>query len=120
MTKMDSMELYYAEMESARNEAMDAYFAARPQLMRTLAEQSIFRAGFERAFNLLWNQRPVETSRNQADATPSGVVDLAPEPGGSLLNTPGNSPDEPSGNHHPLCKSNWGDRCNCNEGSNHG
>ena len=53
----DTIELYYAEMEHERNKAEDAYFKARPQLMRTYAEQTLFRAGFERAFNLLWNER---------------------------------------------------------------
>lgn len=50
----DGTELYYAHMEADRNEAEDAYFNARPQLARTLAEQSIFRAGFERAYAKLW------------------------------------------------------------------
>lgn len=47
-------ELYYAEMEAARNSAEDAYFEARPQLARTTVQQALFRAGFERAFVLLW------------------------------------------------------------------
>lgn len=51
---MSDNELYYAHMESDRSEAEDAYFKARPQLMRTPAEQSIFRAGFERAYAKLW------------------------------------------------------------------
>jgi hypothetical protein len=53
-------ELYYAEMEAARNKAEDEYFKARPQLMRSLAEQALFRAGFERGFQKLWNERPAE------------------------------------------------------------
>lgn len=52
----DRIETYYSEMESARNSAEDAYFKARPQLKQTLAEESLFRAGFERAFQLLWNR----------------------------------------------------------------
>lgn len=47
-------ELYYAEMEAARNEAEDGYFKARPQLLGTATERSLFRAGFERAFQKLW------------------------------------------------------------------
>lgn len=50
----DSTEQYYAEMEAARNTAMDAYFIARPQILRTHALESIFRAGFERAFAMMW------------------------------------------------------------------
>jgi len=49
-------ELYYAEMEATRNELEDAYFAARPQLMRTITEQCLFRAGFERAWAVLWHK----------------------------------------------------------------
>jgi hypothetical protein len=56
----DSTELYYVEMESARNEAEDAYFKARPQLARTTRDQNLFRAGFERAFQRLWNQRQAD------------------------------------------------------------
>ena len=52
----DSTELYYAEMEAARNTCMDAYFGARPQLLKTHAEQALYRAGFERAFQHLWNK----------------------------------------------------------------
>lgn len=49
-------ELYYAEMEAARNESEAAYFAARPQA-DTLANHSIFCAGYERAFQKLWQQQ---------------------------------------------------------------
>lgn len=47
-------EHYYAEMESERATAEDSYFRARPQMQRTAMEQSIFRAGFEKAFAKLW------------------------------------------------------------------
>lgn len=50
----DSIEQYYAHMEADRNEALDAYFAARPQLLRTGVLESVFRAGFERAYAKLW------------------------------------------------------------------
>lgn len=50
---MSDNELYYAEMESARNTCEEAYFCARPQ-SDTLSNRSVFRAGFERAFSLLW------------------------------------------------------------------
>lgn len=56
----DTLESYYAEMESERNKAEDAYFNARPQLMRSGKEEALFRAGFERAFNLLWHKSPNE------------------------------------------------------------
>jgi|SRR6185312_5407055 len=52
----DSTELYYAEMEAARNDAMHEYFEARPQLVSSLRDEAIFRAGFERAFKLLWDK----------------------------------------------------------------
>jgi hypothetical protein len=40
-------------MEAARNEAEQAYFAARPPLDAPICHDT-FRAGFERAFALLW------------------------------------------------------------------
>lgn len=52
----DSTERYYANMEHARNYHEDEYFKARPQLLKTHAEQALFRAGFERAFKFLWEQ----------------------------------------------------------------
>jgi hypothetical protein len=48
-----SEELYYAEMEAARNSAADAYFAARPSL-KDFAAITAFKAGFERAFAMMW------------------------------------------------------------------
>lgn len=51
----DSTELYYAEMEAERNNAEISYFTARPQA-DTLANRALFRAGFERAFRILWNR----------------------------------------------------------------
>ena len=76
----DSTELYYSEMEAARNSAEDQYFGARPQLLRTFAETSIFRAGFERAFQLLWQQRgAAETDeqrwRQEAEGTLRKVLE---------------------------------------------
>lgn len=50
----DSTERYYAAMESARNTASDEYFAARPQLDRTIVQKALFNAGFERAFKPLY------------------------------------------------------------------
>lgn len=52
----NSTELYYAEMEAARNEVERDYFDARPQFDRMGKEGTTFRAGFERAFQKLWNQ----------------------------------------------------------------
>jgi hypothetical protein len=71
-------ERYYAEMEAARNEALDAYFAARPQLMRTPDEERIFRAGFERAFESLWKEPTYEEIRvglSSAVAILKGMID---------------------------------------------
>ncbi len=49
----DDRELYYAEMEAARNTAVDAYFEARPKLDYPIPREA-FKAGFERAFAMLW------------------------------------------------------------------
>jgi hypothetical protein len=54
----DSSEIYYAEMEAARNSAWDAYQLARPHLLRSdnaRQLQALFNAGFERAFALLFH-----------------------------------------------------------------
>jgi hypothetical protein len=53
----DSTELYYAEMEAARNRAEYEYFDARPHL-DTQQLRDMFCAGFERGFKKLWNERP--------------------------------------------------------------
>lgn len=50
----DSTEIYYAEMEAARNTACDAYFIARPQA-DSIDRRTVFKAGFERAFAMLWH-----------------------------------------------------------------
>lgn len=55
-TSNDQTERYYAEMEAARNQAEDEYFKARPQLARTISEETLFRAGFERAFKAAWDR----------------------------------------------------------------
>lgn len=52
----DNTERFYAEMEAARNSSMDAYFEARPQLFRTIGQETLFKAGFERAFQMMWNR----------------------------------------------------------------
>lgn len=57
-SKQDSTELYYAEMEAARNKACEAYFAARPH-RDVQQHRDLFDVGFERAFKLLWRP-PVE------------------------------------------------------------
>lgn len=56
----DSMELYYAEMEAARNDAERAYFSARQSLEGTVETElyhALFKAGFERGFERLWKER---------------------------------------------------------------
>lgn len=60
----DTTERYYADLEHSRAFAEDEYFKARPQIFRTAALQSTFRAGFDRAFEILW-QRFVDA---EADA----------------------------------------------------
>ena len=39
-------ELEIIKFETARNEAADAYFKARPQLLRTISEEKMFETGF--------------------------------------------------------------------------
>lgn len=53
----DQIELYYAEMEPARNDAEDKYFNARPQLAGTIEQRTLFKAGYERAFKMMWDKR---------------------------------------------------------------
>lgn len=56
MATESSTERYYADMEHARNYHEHEYFKARPQLMHSLTESALFRAGFERAFKFLWER----------------------------------------------------------------
>lgn len=62
---IDSTEQYYAHMESDRNAAEAAYFDARPLLDREGEPVTTFRAGFERAYQLLWND--LQSSRRETD-----------------------------------------------------
>jgi len=55
------IELYYAEMEAARNEAEEAYFKARPQIHYSIENRTLFKAGFERAFKKLWRDPSDQT-----------------------------------------------------------
>ena len=46
----DSYEEQVIEFETARNEAMEEYFTARPQLFRTIEKERLFEAGFRMAW----------------------------------------------------------------------
>lgn len=60
-----SSEIYYAEMEAARETAEQAYFEARPQIVSS-SSRVCFRAGFERAFRLMWTRaQAVEETKVQ-------------------------------------------------------
>ena len=48
----DSYEEQVIKFEAARNEAMESYFAARPQLFRTREKECLFEAGFRMAWDL--------------------------------------------------------------------
>lgn len=50
---MSGTEKYYADMEYDRNLTERAYFAAR-QEVDTPENRKFFRAGFERAYSILW------------------------------------------------------------------
>lgn len=69
----DSTELYYAHMEADRNEAEDAYFAARPQA-DTHGNRAVFRAGFERAYAKLWPLAIIQIDEQQRAAQETEVV----------------------------------------------
>ncbi len=47
----DSYEERVIKFEAARNEAMDKYFTARPQLLRTRECERLFEAGFRMAWD---------------------------------------------------------------------
>lgn len=53
-TENESTERYYAEMEAARNQCVDHYFAARPQA-DTITARVLFKAAFERGFGKAYN-----------------------------------------------------------------
>jgi len=48
----DSYENRIIEFEAARNEALEKYYAARPQLFRTREKELLFEAGFRMAWEL--------------------------------------------------------------------
>lgn len=50
---MSQYELNIIEFESARNEAMDAYFDARPELFRARGDELLFEGGFRMAWEHL-------------------------------------------------------------------
>jgi hypothetical protein len=56
----DNIELFHAHLEADCNEAEDAYFKARPQIIRTFREEALFRAGFQRAYAKLWTPERAE------------------------------------------------------------
>lgn len=49
----DKFEEQIIEFEQYRNEAIDKYYAARPQLFRTREKELLFEAGFRMAWELL-------------------------------------------------------------------
>ena len=49
----DRRELAIIQFETQRNDAMDKYFAARPQLFRTREKECLFEAGFRMAWEFL-------------------------------------------------------------------
>ena len=60
---MSDYEMRVIEFESARNEAMDSYFNARPQLMRTGEQEKLFEAGFRMAWESAKTKwLPIETA----------------------------------------------------------
>ena len=50
-----------AEFETARNEAVDSYFAARPQIFRTREKECYVEAGFRMAWDFLKAQEPANS-----------------------------------------------------------
>lgn len=75
----DSTELYYAEMESARNDIEDAYFSARPSLSEVTPSQrellqALFRAGFERGFRAAYGLRPASSEETRAAVSDEGSL----------------------------------------------
>ena len=49
-------ELYYIEMESARNKSLHGYFNARPLIDKNDAGLRLFEAGYERGFQNQWTK----------------------------------------------------------------
>jgi soluble cytochrome b562 len=74
-------ELYYAEMEAARNTAVDAYFEARPKLDYPIPREA-FKAGFERGFKNLWDrQEEIRALADQVSAQYDEIHALAVDRG---------------------------------------
>lgn len=66
----EKLEMYYAEMESARNEALDNYFRARPQLQRTFDREALFQAAFSRGYDSAYQKYWQPESTDKGAATP--------------------------------------------------
>lgn len=86
----DSTELYYAEMEAARHESEAAYFSARSSLQTGGPQEelwrALYRAGFERAFHKLWNERrSVETAERHTSMDYGGVGQVGCEGADGML-----------------------------------
>lgn len=50
-----------AEFETARNQAVDSYFTARPQIFRTREKECYVEAGFRMAWDYLKAQEPANS-----------------------------------------------------------
>lgn len=69
---MSNYEMEKAEFEHQRNEAIDSYFDARPQIMRTIEKESLVEAGFRMAWDLFSDTR-TELNKAKADASNFGT-----------------------------------------------
>jgi hypothetical protein len=56
----DETELEIIEFESARNEAVDAYFSARPHLVRDTNSERLVEAGFRMAWYKLKHEKSIK------------------------------------------------------------
>jgi hypothetical protein len=69
-------ETYYAEMEAARNRSEAAYFKAR-RAFDSPANRHLFRAGFERAFDILWSNELGRDTLHGVKQLPQSLRDPA-------------------------------------------
>ena len=70
------------EFESARNDAIDKYFIARPQLVRTKESERLVESGFRMAWNKLKREQSSQEDIEQAHM--AGQHSAGVDPGYSL------------------------------------
>lgn len=69
---MSNYEIENAEFEYQRNKAIDSYFKARPQVIRTIEKEYLVAAGFRMAWDI-FNDTRIELNKAKEDVSDFGI-----------------------------------------------